>query len=199
MTDVEIVARAMIAPLGHNPAADWSRVFVGNGAEADGSLRALCYELAVAALAAATPLIGARVREECAQVADGFDAPHLDGVGQLRRNQERTTMSEPISDAELARIKQYGVSFGLKLYRQPTIADLITRLAAAEAERDAAVARAEALADSYSKPFAAQVAEGERRATAAIVADLREFAASDRAKHFADRYEAGDHLKGSPQ
>jgi len=76
-------------------------------------------------------------------------------------------------------------------------ADLTARLAAAEAERDAAVARAKALADSYSKPFAAQVAEGERRATAAIVADLREFAASDRAKHFADRYEAGDHLKGT--
>ena len=76
-------------------------------------------------------------------------------------------------------------------------ADLTPRLAAAEAERDAAVARAKALADSYSKPFAAQVAEGERRATAAIVADLREFAASDRAKHFADRYEAGDHLKGT--
>lgn len=35
-----------------------------------------------AALAAATPLIEARVRDECAQVADGFDAPHLDGVGQ---------------------------------------------------------------------------------------------------------------------
>ena len=35
-----------------------------------------------AALAAATPLIEAREREECAQVADGFDAPHLAGVGE---------------------------------------------------------------------------------------------------------------------
>ena len=36
----------------------------------------------VETLAATTPLIEARVREECAQVADGFDAPHLAGVGQ---------------------------------------------------------------------------------------------------------------------
>ena len=70
MTDVETVARAMIAPLGHNPAADWSRVFVGNGAEADGSLRALCYDLANAALAAATPLIEARVREAVASALE---------------------------------------------------------------------------------------------------------------------------------
>ena len=113
-------------------------------------------------------------------------------------------MSEPISDAELARIKQYGVSFGLKLYRQPTTADLITRLAAAESERDAAVARAEALADSYSKPFAAQVAEGERRATAALVAWLRDRKAVSEfyinhveASAIADCVEAGEHLKGT--
>lgn len=78
-----------------------------------------------------------------------------------------------------------------------------TRLAAAEAERDAAVARAEALADSYSKPFAAQVAEGERRATAAIVADLRlqgrtYWDGDPDADELADRYERGDHLKGTP-
>jgi Lar family restriction alleviation protein len=49
---VERVARAMIAPLGHDPAADWSRVYVGNGMEADGSLKALCYGLAAAAIRA---------------------------------------------------------------------------------------------------------------------------------------------------
>jgi len=36
----------------------------------------------VETLAAATPLIEARVKEECGPVADGFDAPHLAGVGQ---------------------------------------------------------------------------------------------------------------------
>ena len=69
MTDVEIVALAMIAPLGHDPAADWSRVYVGNGMENDGSLKALCYDLAAAALSAATPAIEARVRAECAVIA----------------------------------------------------------------------------------------------------------------------------------
>ena len=86
------------------------------------------------------------------------------------------------------------------------------------AERNAAVARAEALADNYSKPFAAQVTEGERRATAAIVAHVRACAASFEAaakssanagmrdhlayagdacfryRVLADAIEAGDHL-----
>ncbi len=62
----EAVARAMVAPLGHDPVADWARVYVGNGMEADGSLRALCYELADAALSAARPFIAA----ECAKVAE---------------------------------------------------------------------------------------------------------------------------------
>lgn len=75
---------------------------------------------------------------------------------------------------------------------------LATRLAAAEAERDAAVARAEALADSYSKPFAAQVAEGERRATAAIVADLRAMP-SYRVNRSAIAEIEQYHLKGNPQ
>ena len=82
MTDVETVALSMVEVLGYDRKVDWSRVYVGNGMEADESLKALCYGLATAALAAATPLIEARVRDECAQVADGFDAPHLDGAGE---------------------------------------------------------------------------------------------------------------------
>lgn len=52
MTDLERLARAFVVPLGHDPAKDWARVYVGNGFEADGSLKALCHELARAALAA---------------------------------------------------------------------------------------------------------------------------------------------------
>lgn len=48
----ERVARALIVPLGHDPNADWERVYVGNGFEADGSLKALCLALADAAMAA---------------------------------------------------------------------------------------------------------------------------------------------------
>lgn len=86
------------------------------------------------------------------------------------------------------------------------------RLAAAEAERDAAVAELtlgnvmpgwRSLDDTFAA-IEASVAqhdlarlEGERRATAAIVADLRTFISSDRAKYFADRYKAGEHLKGT--
>ena len=53
------LARAMVLPLGHDPAADWSRTYVGNGMEADGSLRGLCYGLADVAL----KLTAARVAE----------------------------------------------------------------------------------------------------------------------------------------
>jgi hypothetical protein len=97
------------------------------------------------------------------------------------------------------------------------------RLATAEAARDAAVARAEALSFPYeetAKGLAAWKAgseAGERRATAAIAADLREQAARDiegaaycrsgnagnhlrayaqRRRDDADRYEAGHHLPG---
>ena len=76
MTDMEIVARAiMIAKGGACDVTDWAeREWNPAVAEA--------WDAAVAALAAATPLIEARVQEECAQVADGFDAPHLAGVGK---------------------------------------------------------------------------------------------------------------------
>lgn len=74
MTDVETVALSMVEVLGYDRKVDWSRVYVGNGMEADGSLKALCYGLAAAALAAATPLIETRVRDECAQVADSDGA-----------------------------------------------------------------------------------------------------------------------------
>ena len=59
--DVETVALSMVEVLGYDRKADWSRVYVGNGMEADGSLKALCYGLAAAALSAATPVIEARV------------------------------------------------------------------------------------------------------------------------------------------
>lgn len=55
MTDLERLARAFVVPLGHDPAKDWARVYVGNGLEADGSLKALCHELARAALTAMRP------------------------------------------------------------------------------------------------------------------------------------------------
>ena len=69
MTDVETVARAIFESDGQ----DWAEV---------GTARPWYLAAAAAALAAATPLIEARVREECAQAADAFDAPHLDGAGE---------------------------------------------------------------------------------------------------------------------
>ena len=86
---------------------------------------------------------------------------------------------------------------------------IIARLAAAEAERDAAVARlhvpaATVITDAdlpvwrsglgigYDSGFA----EGQRRATAAIVADLRKAPRFHEIEHdLSDRYESGDHLK----
>lgn len=65
--DVEIVARALIVPLGHDPNADWARVYVGNGFEADGSLKALCLALADAAMTAARTIDAAALQAECSR------------------------------------------------------------------------------------------------------------------------------------
>jgi hypothetical protein len=53
----EAVALSMIEVLGYSLDVDWSRIYVGNGMEADGSLKALCFQLADAAIAAARPVI----------------------------------------------------------------------------------------------------------------------------------------------
>ena len=52
---IERVARAMIVPLGHDPAINWARTYIGGGCEGQGddaSLRRLCFDLARAAIAA---------------------------------------------------------------------------------------------------------------------------------------------------
>ena len=73
MTDVETVARAiMIAKGGACDVADW--------AEREWNLAvAEAWDAATAALAAATPLIEARVREEC--IAAVRSVPHGTGYG----------------------------------------------------------------------------------------------------------------------
>ncbi len=64
---------------------DQTRVGYGNVAVAS-SARVNCpariYYDARAALAAATPLIEARVREECAQITEDYGGTDLDGVGK---------------------------------------------------------------------------------------------------------------------
>ena len=93
---------------------------------------------------------------------------------QMASPMGRPTMSEPMSaDAMRGRILRLATE--LTDVRQ-SMTDLTTRLAAAEAERDAAVARtqtAEAERDRRQLRYPNAVAEGERRATAAIVAWLR--------------------------
>ena len=73
MTDLERLARAFIVPLGHDPAKDWARVYVGNGFEADGSLKGLCHELARAVLTArpseAMIEAGRKIIHECDDAA----------------------------------------------------------------------------------------------------------------------------------
>ena len=68
MTDVEIAARAiMIAKGGACNVTDWAERY-RNPAVME------AWDAATAALAAATPLIETRVRDECAQVADSDGA-----------------------------------------------------------------------------------------------------------------------------
>ena len=119
---------------------------------------------------------------------------------QMASPMGRPTMSESNANMDEKAANSYPLD--LAALRAKRIADLTARLAAAEAERDAAVARAElseaelsGVMEYLPTATAENIAEGERRATAAIVADLRTFIASDRAKYFADRYKAGDHLK----
>lgn len=50
---VERVARAMVVPLGHDPHADWERVFIGGYATPEpNDLASLCRDLARAAIEA---------------------------------------------------------------------------------------------------------------------------------------------------
>lgn len=77
-------------------------------------------------------------------------------------------------------------------------------LVAAEAERDAAVAQMQAMTDAANDTWSMGAAEGERRATAAIAADLKAQADRREMEDFghpsgiplwlADRYTSGDHL-----
>ena len=71
MTDVETVARALCKADGHNPDG-WAEGRDGVWIQRD--WRAY-RKLARAALAAATPLIEARVREECAAIAETLYIP----------------------------------------------------------------------------------------------------------------------------
>ena len=88
MTDVETVAHALYVAKGaQNIFGPWdSNLYPGIKGpfmrQAQGLLGPIIARERAAAIAAATPLIEARVREECAHVADGFDAPHLNGVGE---------------------------------------------------------------------------------------------------------------------
>ena len=81
---------------------------------------------------------------------------------------------------------------------QPTIADLTARLAAAYAATSAALTEL-ALGNGPSlEAYDRGIAEGERRATAAIVAWLRDDAADGKTQfQLARAIRRGDHLKGT--
>ncbi len=76
MTDVETVALAILNSdrmmAGLSPVSSRDNI-----PDSDGYVTN-----AAAALSAATPGIEARVRAECAAIAKGFDAPHLNGAGE---------------------------------------------------------------------------------------------------------------------
>jgi hypothetical protein len=112
-----------------------------------------------------------------------------------------TTPNEhnPATDAEIALYKTF-IRDGVDEFNGELVAELIARIEALIAERDAAVARAElseaelsGVKEYLPTAIAESIAEGERRATAAIVADLR----AKRTIHhnaMAARYERGDHI-----
>lgn len=80
--DVEIVAQALIVPLGHDRNADWARVYVGNGFEADGSLKALCLALADAAMTATREIDAAAADVNCQHEIIAGNAHAADAWGK---------------------------------------------------------------------------------------------------------------------